>query len=83
MLYDLKPDYYGVSPNDPSLENKQNDAKKAGVSIYFSPHYLKSYSSTKIGRMIRFEYLMSRSPVTYKKSQKDWNIFQNRSKKNL
>ena len=69
LLSDLKPDYYGVSPHDPVLEYKEKDAKIAGTKIFFSPHFLKSYSTSKIGRNIRFEYLLSSSPSLEEKGE--------------
>lgn len=74
ILSDIKPNIYGVSPHDPSLGNKKKDAEKADVKIFYSKPYLKSYSSSKTGRMIRFEYLLSTNPQMISESRKSWNL---------
>ena len=61
VLQMVNPNYYCLSPFDPSMKNKRKDAKEAGVKILLSPSYLKSHSSSKIGRTLRFSYLMSKS----------------------
>ncbi len=77
ILSEIKPDIYGVSPHDPSMEYKRKDSKIAKVKIFYSKPYLKSYSSSKTGRMIRFEYLLSTSPKETTQSEGDWSILQN------
>ena len=71
ILSEIKPTYYGVSPFDPVLTKKKKDAKKAGVKVFVSPYFLKSYSTSKVGRALRFSYLLSRS--IYPSQRKDWN----------
>lgn len=72
ILSEIKPDYYGVSPHDPVLDLKKRDAKIAGVKLFISPDYLKIRSTSKVGRMIRFDYLLSTSPSIKEEERKGW-----------
>jgi D-beta-D-heptose 7-phosphate kinase/D-beta-D-heptose 1-phosphate adenosyltransferase len=70
LLKQVNPHFYGVAPFDPVLKAKRKDARDARVKILISPHFLNSHSSSKVGRTLRFSYLMSRKPKTGRKS---WN----------
>lgn len=72
LLAKIKPNYYGISPHDPILNVKKSDASKAGVELFISPEYLKSTSSSKVGRMIRFEYLLSLTQNTSAGNRSGW-----------
>lgn len=77
LLARIKPNYYGVAPFDPSIDLKRKDAKVAKVRVLITPHNLKTQASSKIGRMIWFEYLMSKSPNRHKEAR-GWKSEANR-----
>ena len=73
IISDLKPTYYGISPFDPNRLNKKRDAEVADVKLFISPPFLKSYSSSKLGRTFRYEHLTS---IPTLQEQVDWETLQ-------
>jgi len=60
LLKELRPDFYCFSPFDPKYREKVRDAREAGARVKEAGDTLKSRSSSRIGRVIRFGYLLEK-----------------------
>lgn len=58
LLSMLNPNMYAFSPYDPKHSQKTEDARLAGIEVKEAGYELKAWSSSKIGRAIRFSFLL-------------------------
>lgn len=57
LLKSLNPNFYCFSPFDPKLHAKEADAKSAGVQVKMAGLSLKSWSSSRTGRLVRYSFM--------------------------
>jgi hypothetical protein len=58
LLSILNPNVYAFSPYDPKHSQKTEDARRAGIDVKEAGYELKAWSSSKVGRAIRFSFLL-------------------------
>ncbi len=58
LIKGLSPNFYCFSPYDPKYKEKTADAKKAGAKVKEAGFLLKSWSSSKIGRLLRYSFML-------------------------
>jgi len=64
MIAEIMPDAYCFSPYDPRREEKTADALAAGAFPKHAGLSLKSWSSTRVARIIRFQWMLEPWIVT-------------------
>ncbi len=66
LIEGLKPDFYCFSPYDPRHKQKTEDALSAGAQVKEAGFSLKSWSSSKTGRLLRYSFMLE-----------SWTVFDN------